>query len=449
MALNTNILVVDDDSSFRKSIKLILQDAGYPVIESDSPQRTRALLEKHSPDIALCDLMMPEKSDGLDLISLIKQKDDTIQVLAITQWASIEYAVDAMKAGADDFVVKGCKEEELLLKIDRLIKNRAQKINLATLEATTQNLQKELEQRELFYEIVGSSKPMKQVKLAIARIAANRSATCLVLGETGTGKELVARHIHRLSARCDKPFIALNCAGIPANLMESELFGHEKGAFTGAHRTRIGKLEMANGGTFFLDEIGDMPVELQAKLLRFLDDQKINRVGGVRDIELDLRIIAATNAKLEELIRLGKFREDLFYRLNVVQVKLPPLREREGDIDELVHHFCDVYTHKYGQPVQLQTEAMLLLQNYHFPGNVRELSNIIEHAFLFHESGKITAQLIGSKLSQQPAAHSTPDERDLRETLVAFDWNITRAAKFLGYSREGLSRRIKRQGLKP
>jgi len=374
-----NILIVDDDESLREFLEIFLANEGYKVRSAPSGEAALEEIRQRAPDLVISDIRMPGM-DGVQLLKEIKGIDPTVPVVLITAFASLDSAVEAMKEGAWDYVTKPFQLEELREIVERAISS-----------ASTKAARPVDEDNRIFQcdQMVAKSPSMLKIFQLIARIASSTSSV-LITGESGTGKELVARAIHNLGARKDGPFVAVNCGGIPENLLESELFGHVKGAFTGADRDKEGLFVLASGGTLFLDEIGELPLSLQVKLLRAVQQKAVTPVGGTRPISTDCRIIAATNRNLEEEVMNGNFREDLYYRLNVLQIRVPPLRERPEDIPLLVQYFLDKYSREQGREVQgISRFAMDALLKYAFPGNVRELENIIERSVALSASSLI------------------------------------------------------------
>jgi two-component system NtrC family response regulator len=441
MAAN-RVLIIDDDESLRKVIGYMLEEAGYDVDRAASAEEGLRLLASRRPDLVLSDIKMP-KRDGIELLGDIKRIDASIPVVILTAFASVETAVEAMKRGATDYLTKPISRDDLTMTVAKTLK-------LHRLEAENENLRTTLRDRFRFDSIIGLSPAMTAMFDVLKKIAPT-DATVLVTGESGTGKELIAKAIHYHSPRREHRLVTVNCAAIPHELLESELFGHVRGAFTGAIRNKMGKFELAHGGTLFLDEIGAMPVHLQAKLLRALQEREIERVGDEQTIEVDVRVIAATNRSLSALVAAGEFREDLFYRLNVVPVQVPPLRERRGDIPLLVKHFVGRFAN--GAQVTVARDALDALEKYRWPGNVRELENFCERAVLMRshdaiDAGAVAAQL--SALSQE--SPGGPTLRDIERAAVvdalrASGWNRSRAARRLGVPRHILLYRIKKFGI--
>lgn len=376
------ILILDDEPDVAKSWVKILESAGYQCLATTEPEEALRLLESEHPDLLLTDLRMPGL-DGMDMLRRARQIDAQMPVVMLTGYASVESAVAAVKAGAFDYLSKSFSNDQLRLTVERALTKRR-------LELEVHHLRDQLRGVYGFENIVGRSAALQQV-LELVRKAARSDANILILGESGTGKELIARAIHANSPRAPQPFVPIDCASLPENLLESELFGHEKGAFTGAVAAKQGLMEAAHRGTLFLDELGELPLGLQVKLLRALQERQIRHVGGTRQVDIDVRIVSATNRDLRALVAAGKFREDLYYRANVIDLVVPPLRERAGDIELVATHFL----RRYGSSGQVavkgfEPEAMIALETYSWPGNVRELQNVIERACALAEGEMIT-----------------------------------------------------------
>jgi DNA-binding NtrC family response regulator len=377
-----NILVVDDAPSTLKAIDIILRREGYTVLSATSGREALAYLEQHDVALVLSDVKMPQM-DGLTLLRHIHDTDAGIAVVMMSGHGEVSTAVDAMKQGAFDYLIKPLNKDEMLRTVQRALAMRALMV---------ENLVLKRQVRDQFAraDVIGSSPAWRRVCEMVEQVAPSR-ATVLLTGESGTGKELIATLLHRLSPRAERPFITLNAAALPSTLLEAELFGHEKGAFTGAHERKAGHFELAEGGTLLLDEIGDMPTEVQVKLLRVLQDGTFKRLGGTRELRVDVRVITATNKDLTQEVAAQRFREDLYYRLNVISLHLPSLRERRQDIPLLVAHFLRKYAEQNQKPITgLQQEALQHLQAYHWPGNVRELENVIERAVVLAQESTIT-----------------------------------------------------------
>ena len=446
-----SILLIDDDPSLRRVIEYSLAESGYSVLPAASGEEGLALFQKGPCDAVITDITMPGMS-GLEVLVKVRQADLNVPVIIITAYGTIESAVSAMKQGAFDYITKPFNRDELRITLERALKMRR-------LEKENVRLRAEVIDRYRFDAIVGNSEKIREV-IALAGRVAPSDATVLVTGESGTGKELLARGIHYSSGRSEGPFVAVNCAAIPENLIESELFGHVKGAFTGAVRDREGKFELADGGTLFLDEIGDLRVDLQAKILRALQERTVDRVGGVKQIDLDVRVIAATNKDLEREVQEGRFREDLYYRLSVVTLQMPPLRDRKDDIPVLAEHFLRKFSP--GPTVRLAPDALALLTAYGWPGNVRELENVMERASILKRGDTITREDLPEKLSRKAAGASEvllnlPEEglslEELEKDLIIkalerHKGNQTHAAEYLRITRPTLIYRMEKYGLK-
>lgn len=376
------ILVVDDEQSLREVLSIMLKRAGYAVTSTTDGEEAVELLQKEIFDLVITDLRMP-KVDGLEVLKAVKSTSPETVVLIITAFASADSAVEAMKQGAYDYLTKPFQVDEVQL----IIRNALEKRRL-----TTENmlLKREMASQSSFAQLVGHSEAMQKVFEVVRKVADSKS-NVLICGESGTGKELVARAIHYNSARSVLPFVAVNCSAVPETLLESELFGHMKGSFTGAIANKAGLFEIANGGTIFLDEIGDTTPTIQVKLLRVIQEREFRRVGGSQDIKVDVRVVAATNKDLEKAVADGSFREDLYYRLDVIPIRLPPLRMRTGDIPLLVNHFLERFAKDSGKPKPvLSSEAMHVLLEHEWRGNVRELENLIERVVAFSVDGSVT-----------------------------------------------------------
>ena len=445
------ILVIDDDTSLRRVLEYNLLEEGYEVVAAETGGEGLILFKEQQPDLVITDLKMPGIS-GFEVLSSIKERSPQTPVIVITAFGAVETAVEAMKLGAYDYITKPFNRDALRLTVRKAVEMRG-------LADENRRLKEELTGRAEFRSIVGISRKMEQV-LTLVRKVADTEATVLITGESGTGKELVARAIHSLSSRRSLPFVAVNCAAIPRDLLESELFGHVKGAFTGAIRDKTGKFQSADGGTLFLDEVGELPVDLQPKLLRVLQQREVEPVGGTTLRKLDVRVVAATNSELDQAIVRGTFREDLYYRLAVIPVHLPPLRERQEDIPLLVRHF----TAKHGgTSVTFTPELLLQLQKEPWPGNVRELENTVERLLFLKNSdiidrGDFSAQLrspvhdkSGRVVNLPPEGYPLEQlEREVViEALEMNDWNQTAAARFLSIPRHTLIYRMEKYVITP
>ncbi|MDK9718442.1 MAG: sigma-54 dependent transcriptional regulator [Trichlorobacter sp.] len=450
--MNGSILIVDDEKGQREILTMILQGVGYDTAEASGVQEALALLGKREFDLILTDLKMQGQT-GLDLLEQVMADDPQQCVIMMTAHGTVDSAVGAMKRGAFDYLEKPLERENLLLTLKRAFER-------ITLVRENRVLQKRVAEIERIPSIIGEHPKMKEVYRVVSKIAAT-SSTVLVYGESGTGKELVARAVHDRSPRKDNPFMAINCAAIPETLIESELFGHEKGSFTGANAREIGILEAANGGTVFLDEIGEMNVSMQAKLLRAIQEKEIRRVGGKINLPLDVRIILATNRDLEQEIKKGAFREDLYYRLNVIRINLPPLRERGSDIATLANFFVIKYREASGIAVEgISKAALKLLMNYIWPGNVRQLESVIERAVLMAEGSIIQPEDLPAEISSLAEGAMVPFElppeginfEEMEKALIIkamerADWVIGKAAPILGLSYKTLQYRIDKHGI--
>jgi DNA-binding NtrC family response regulator len=403
------ILLIEDEELSRESLSRLLKSAGYTVKGAASGEMAMQLLALEKFDIVVTDLFLPD-ANGIDILKKVKGNSPQTEVILITGHASAETAVKAMKEGAYDYITKPLNFEELQIILTKAMEKR---------QLLNENvyLRKQLREKYVFANIVGNSPAMQKVFSRISRVT-NTESTVLVLGESGTGKELVAKAIHFNGPRKDKPFIAVNCAAIPETLLESELYGHLKGSFTGAIRDKIGKFEAANCGTIFLDEIGTMPMHLQTKLLRVLQEQEVEKIGSTRPVKLDVRVISATNINLEEEVKKGNFREDLFYRLNVIPIVIPPLRERVEDILALSKYFIEKYCAEMKRPVMtISKEALETLELYHWPGNVRELENMVERIVALTDGDSITLQDIPANIREQVMTKVTERGVDLTRAI--------------------------------
>ncbi|MFO7765925.1 MAG: sigma-54 dependent transcriptional regulator [Pelovirga sp.] len=448
------ILLIDDNPEISRSLSKLLSRDGYRVKNIQNGDEASELLKKVKFDLIISDLLLPGVS-GLDILKQVKTDAPETSVILITGNASAETAVEAMKEGALDYISKPFNFERLRIQVAKALeKNR--------LVSENQYLRQQLHTRYRFDNIIGSSQSMQQVFARMEKVTATDS-TILILGASGTGKELVAKAIHFNSPRREKPFIAINCGAIPGELLESELFGHVKGSFTSAVADKPGKLEKANGGTLFLDEIGNMPLQLQMKLLRVLQEHEFERVGSSKNIHLNIRLISATNTDLLEQVKAGLFREDLYYRLNVIPIHLPPLRERSGDIALLTRHFLEKTCREMKRnPISLSTDALAAMENYPWPGNVRELENVIERTVALTDSDVISCQDlppdISSQCSAERLAHPEigPQGIDLNQTMTEIERQLicqalergqgvkARAAALLNINRTTLVEKIKR-----
>jgi two-component system nitrogen regulation response regulator NtrX len=449
------ILVIDDEKDIRTSLTGILEDDGYHVMTAASGAEGIESTQQELPDLILLDIWMPGM-DGLETLGKLKNLFPQVTVIMISGHGTIETAVRATKLGAFDFIEKPLSLEKVLISVSNALQLQDLKAENAELKRSAANE----------YELIGNTPVMVLLREQIMRVAPT-SASVLVTGENGTGKELAARSIHYYSTRRDRPFIAINCAAIPEELIESELFGHEKGAFTGAVTQKKGKFDLADGGTLFLDEIADMSLKTQAKILRIIQERNFERVGGIKQVSVDVRIVAATNKMLDQEILQGRFREDLYYRLNVVPFRVPALRERREDIPLLVRYFVSLFYRREGREAKVfLPEALDMFVDYDWPGNVRELKNIIERILIMTPGRLITPtdipDLKGGPLSGPPpspkleVAFSKSSLRDAREEferefiihkLEDNDWNISRTAELIELERSNLHRKIKSYGI--
>ncbi|HPX60494.1 MAG TPA: sigma-54 dependent transcriptional regulator [Deltaproteobacteria bacterium] len=450
------ILIVDDEKDIRTSLTGILEDEGYQVMTASSGMDALETVKQELPDLVLLDIWMPG-IDGLETLERVKALCPQLTVIMISGHGTIETAVKATKLGAFDFIEKPLSLDKVLISVSNALR-------MGELSVENEELKRAAGNEN---ELIGNSAAISELREHIMRVAGT-NASVLITGENGTGKELVARSLHFYSQRKAKPFIAINCAAIPEELIESELFGHEKGAFTGAVAQKKGKFDLADGGTLFLDEVGDMSLKTQAKLLRILQERCFERVGGTKLVSVDVRVIAATNKPLEEEIRNGLFREDLYYRLNVIPFHVPALRERAEDIPLLVQHFVSQFYHYEGRdPKEFKSDALDLLSRYVWPGNVRELRNIVERILIMTPGRQVTAGDVPTLLGGGGARKESGDRRmdgvslpaTLREAREDFerefiirkleenDWNISRTADLIELERSNLHRKIKAYGI--
>jgi DNA-binding NtrC family response regulator len=446
MAPPARVLLVDDDPDFCEALGDRLRSLGFEVSVADRGSEALRLCREEPPAIVLLDLVLPGM-DGMAVLEAIRRSEPDVVVIVITGHGTIARAVEAMKKGAYDFVSKPVDARHLEIVLGKALERQA-------LRDANALLSSELGDR--YGAIVGDSPQMREV-LDVARRVAPSGATVLLLGESGTGKEVIARAIHRWSRRGDQPFVVVNCVALSEELLESELFGHERGAFTGAHQQKRGKLEVAHGGTVFLDEIGEMLPLLQAKLLRFLEEKSFKRVGGSADVKVDVRVIASTNRSLQEEVKEGHFREDLFYRLNVMAVPLPPLRDRPDDVPLLLSHYVDAFNTEFRKAIRgVEPGALKALQGYRWPGNVRELRNAVERAMLLCEGTVLNdahfPMLAASETELSKGLTLPPNGIDLEELELSLvvqalgrsGWNQTKAAALLGLNRDQIRYRIEK-----
>jgi two-component system, NtrC family, response regulator AtoC len=445
--LPPTVLVVDDEQLIRWSLSERLTRDGYRVVEADT---AHAALERHAEgvDLVLLDYKLPE-ADGLSILKKIKEADADTLVIMLTAHSSVDVAVEAMKAGAYHYANKPFNLDEIALLVEKALETTRLRREVRALRAS--------QARPYSVDrIVGASKAIGEAKALLQKVAASPASTVLLTGESGTGKDLAAKVLHYASDRAARPFMNITCSALPEQILESELFGHERGAFTDARQQKRGLLESADGGTVFLDEIGEMAPGLQAKLLRFLEEKTFKRVGGVADIRVDVRVVAATNRQLEDEVKKGRFREDLYYRLNVLPIVLPPLRAHADDIPALVHYFIDAYNTEFRKRVRgITDDAMRRLQTYGWPGNIRELRNAVERAMLLVEGPELTADqfpVLSSVHRLSEGVELPPTGIDLEQlerslvvqALERSVWNQTKAATLLGLNRDQIRYRIEK-----
>jgi len=455
------VLIVDDESSLRTALFRILDRKGLSVITANRGDEAKVLCQGDQIlDLALVDLNLPD-GDGIDLMTHLKNIHPDCQVIILTGHGTIESAIRATQKGAFHFITKPFNMEELMSLVDKALTHKK-------LQQENQQLRTELHKKYQFEQIIGKSEGIQGVLSLVERVA-DSDSTVLVTGESGTGKELIARAVHYNSPRADQAFVAINCGAIPGELLESELFGHVKGAFTGAIANRIGRFEMADGGTIFLDEIGDLEPALQVKILRAVQQRSFEPVGGTKTVHVNVRVIAATNKNLEDQVALGKFREDLFYRLNVIPICIPPLRERRTDIPLLFAHFMELFNKNKGRKLTgVSTDTMECIVNYGWPGNIRELENLVERLAILKGHGQIEINDLPTKYrasataSIDPVQFDIPDNGlDFNSTVDQFEnnlilralektnWNRNQAALLLRLNRTTLVEKIKKKGLRP
>ena len=448
--INQRILIVEDEEEMCELLMSFFSEKGYRVDSIQNGEGALSRLEEQDYALVITDIKLPGMS-GLELLARIRLDWPEAAVIIMTAFSSISSAVEAMKLGAEDYIGKPFQLDELAITVEKALER-------LSLRREVKELRAEVRERYNFSNIVGRSKPMQQLFEVIRRIAARRDASALIIGSTGTGKELVARAIHYNSDRKDAPFMPINCSAIPETLLESELFGHQKGAFTGAHETRRGLIEESQGGTVFLDEINTLSPNLQVKLLRVLQERVVRKVGGRENIPIDIRLVSASNQDLEDAVKRNEFRQDLYYRLNVVPVRLPDLKDRREDIPLLVHHFLQKFAQQHGEPSRrFSNEGMRILMTHTWPGNVRELENAVEHALTMGSGEVLTPEDL-------PASVTTP-ERDIVEEatldnatlaeverryiiriLEKMDGHQIKTAQILGIDRRTLYRRLRQYG---
>ncbi len=448
------VLIVDDEEGIRESLSGILEDEGYEVFTASSGEEALSAAKEHLPDIVFLDIWLPD-IDGLEILPNLKGVDNTLPVIMISGHGNIEIAVKALKLGAYDFLEKPLSLEKVLIVAKRALEHK-------TLEKENISLKSHISRK---YRLVGDSEKMRVLGQQV-HIAAQSSSRVLILGESGTGKEIVARLLHEDSPRASGPFVELNCAAIPHELIESELFGHEKGAFTGATARKLGKFELADKGTLFLDEIGDMTLQTQAKVLRIIETQTFQRVGASKNIKVDVRIIAATNKEISEEVQRGNFREDLYFRLNVIPIRIPPLRERKEDIPLLINYFMEMFSYEYGvRPKNVDKDVIAAFQAYEWSGNIRELKNAVERLMIMVPSNTVKKAdiealgILGVQSRMLQAGSNYFSYRTLKDAREAFekdfisiklgenDWNISRTSEAIDIERSNLHKKIKALGI--
>ncbi|MGB2697051.1 MAG: sigma-54 dependent transcriptional regulator [Candidatus Zixiibacteriota bacterium] len=446
------IMVIDDEESMCKFMQIMLKKEGYEVTTTQSSYEALDILKQRNQDLIIADLKMPELN-GLELLSRVKALDPDASFIVMTAYASVDTAIEALKKGAYDYLTKPFKVDEIRITIKKVLEQkRIKRENIS--------LKKQLKKEFSFDNFIGSSPQILELRKMVEKVAQSDS-TVLIQGESGTGKELVAKAIHYCSGRLDKPFVSINCAAIPETLLESELFGHLRGAFTGAVKEKEGLLKVADRGTFFLDEIATTSQAIQVKLLRVLEEKEVIPVGGTKPIEVDVRLITATNADLEQEVRLGRFRPDLFYRLNVLPITIPPLRERKDDTEVLIYYFIKKYCDKLKiAEKRISDETLKKLISYPWPGNVRELENTIERAVLLSKSDEITLNELPQKINKNEPINLVNEAKLENPTLEEIEkayiywvlkntgWHKSKASQILGIDNSTLYRKIEKYGLK-
>lgn len=446
------ILVIDDEKAIRWSLGEALKNQGYEVVDAEKGKEGIKLFREEPADLVILDLKLPD-TDGIHVLRKLREEDPELPVIMMTAYGEVETAVEAIKAGAYDFLLKPFQLEKMKISIKHALENRR-------LRSELEDIKKKDRETYSFKNFLGKSRVMREVFDKVIKIGQSKASTILIQGESGTGKELVARAIHESSKGVDKPFLEINCAALPETLLESELFGHEKGAFTDAKFRKKGLFELAEDGTIFLDEIGEMGITLQSRLLRVLENKTFRRVGGVKDLKINTRIIAATNRDLLKAIQNGEFRNDLYYRLQVIPISLPPLRDRKEDIPLLANHFIRVFNKEFKKNVEsISMEVEQRLQRYPWPGNVRELKNVIERAILLEAEKELLPEHIPSEIVPAEGSLGAESERSIsnmfpmsikemekmliHRTLDETDGNKSKAARILGISRQTLREKTK------
>ncbi|RMG67369.1 MAG: sigma-54-dependent Fis family transcriptional regulator [Calditrichaeota bacterium] len=426
------ILIIDDEELFREDLALLLKKRGFSCFTAPDARQGLSVLSQHAPDVVLLDIVMPGQS-GIELLPEIFLRHPRCHVIVMTAFGTLETAIEAFRRGATDYIMKPIVLEDVLQKIHRILE-------LQQLRREVEFLRRQVHALQPVHLLIGQSPAIERVRHLIAKVAPTRS-TVLISGESGTGKELVARSIHQQSQNREAPFVALNCSGIPDNLLESELFGYQKGAFTGANRDKEGFFELAGEGTLFLDEIGELPLALQSKLLRALETREVYRVGGTQPYRFKARIVAATNKNLKTLVEQGQFREDLYYRIAVFEIHMPPLRERPEDIPLLANHFLKHLNREMKRTIQgIDAEALQVMMQYPWPGNVRELRNVLERAMILADGPFITTGTLPEEFLHQA---SPPASENLKEVMRAFERaHILRILQACGGNKEQAARRL-------
>jgi DNA-binding NtrC family response regulator len=444
MKVQWQILVVDDEEVMCESLAAWLREDGYAVDTASSGRDGLAKARDRDYAIYFIDLKMPGGMDGIETLMEIRRLRPDASIIIITAYATVDTAIAAMKEGAQEYIVKPCNPEEISMLVDRIIK-------VKNLQRENTILRKKLTRHYKFHDVISKNARMQEI-LQLTRDVASLRSTVLIRGESGTGKELIARAIHYSGDRAAKPFVAISCAALAETLLESELFGYEKGSFTGAEARKQGKFELANGGTVFLDEIGDISPKLQVDLLRVLQERSFYRVGGSEEVRVDVRVIAATKVDLQQAVREGRFRDDLYYRLNVIEIWIPPLRDRADDIPLLVEHFVERLSHELGKPgLEISPGALKCLMDYDWPGNVRELENCLARAVVVASGGVIRPEHLAIAPPREPASPLSSlnevEKEHIRRTLEATRGHKARAAEILGVSRPRLNRLLEKYGL--
>ena len=451
-----HILVADDELAPRSILENLLTREGYEVVVVEDGEEALAQLHEHHFDLLITDLQMP-RVDGMELLREVQRAGGSTLCMVLTGHGTIESAIEAMRTGAFDYLTKPFKGDALRLQVQRALE-------YGKLQSENRNLRRQVRDRYKFANLVGDSPEMQRIYRIIGKVA-DSDATILIEGESGTGKEVLARAIHFNSGRAHRPLVPINCGAIPKDLLESELFGHVKGAFTGATTSRPGRFELADGGTLFLDEIGEMSPDLQVKILRVLQEQEFERVGGTKTQRVDVRVVAATNKELEKEVEAGRFREDLYYRLNVIPITVPPLRERRGDVPLLIHHFLAQQNERRGSDYTLSDEAVEVLCGYPYPGNVRELENLVERLVVLADGPLIGVEDLPEKVRATPPHAGgipltiPPEGLVLKEVLEELEHHIidqalersggvkSKAAKLLGLNRTTLVEKLRKRGM--